>query len=164
MLFGRRYKSSLSNQVFLSCVVTLEIETLTYSFPFETNNVYRFFELDPTPAVFSFGRDVSELNDRFYASPGLHQHAKNVIRYLDRAIDLLASGDSDNELGGVLLDLGQKHASFGVTARMYQPMGQALIATVAEILGEDRFTPDVLQAWIEVFEALASEMIRAKDS
>ena len=70
---------------------------------------------------------------------------------------------SNEELGHVLVDLGQKHASFGVTARMYQPMGQALISTVAEVLGEDQFTPDVLQAWIEVFEALAGDMIKAKD-
>ena len=126
---------------------------------------FRFFDLDPTPAVFSFGREVSELTDKFYKSPALHQHAKNVIRYLDKAIDLTSkSGGGNEDLERVLLDLGQKHASFGVTARMYQPMGQALISTVAEVLGEDQFTPDLCQAWIEVFEALAGDMIKAKDA
>ena len=101
-----------------------------------------------------------ELNDKFYASPGLVQHAKNVIRYLDRSISFLES-NSTEDLADVLLELGQKHATLGVTSRMYQPMGQALISTVAEVMGEKDFTPDVLEAWINFYQALVGGMMQA---
>jgi hemoglobin-like flavoprotein len=164
----------------------------------------RFFELDPTPAVFSFGRTVTDINDdAFYQSPGLKRHARHVIHFLDRVMVLLLAmttcstttttkegdedakeeGDAANDnaqqllqlqVGDVqevirttLLELGQKHYTYGVTARMYQPMGQALLSTVAELLQNEcheKFTNDYVQAWITVYHALASDLTSAGTS
>jgi hypothetical protein len=166
--------------------------------------------LDPTPAVFSFGRTVTDINDdAFYQSPGLKRHARHVLHFLDRVMVLLlamttlppppSSSSSSSTtttttsttlsgtfttttttkknsvvhvrevqevLQSTLLELGQKHYALGVTARMYQPMGQALLSTVAELLQEychekTLFTNDYVQAWITVYHALASDLITA---
>ena len=125
-----------------------------------------------------------DINDAaFYHSPGLKRHARHVIHFLDRVMVLLAMslpcspevdsisnpitykpGEVQDVLRGILLDLGQKHQALGVTARMYQPMGQALLATVAELLQEvchEKFTSVCVQAWIAVYHALASDLIDA---
>jgi hemoglobin-like flavoprotein len=39
-------------------------------------------------------------------------------------------------------------------------MGQALISVVEELLG-DEFTPQIKDAWVEVYQALSYDMIRA---
>jgi len=56
--------------------------------------------------------------------------------------------------------LAKAHVDFGVTAEQYAPVGEALIATLSEGLG-DEFTPDVRSAWEEAYGVLSGVMIQA---
>lgn len=109
--------------------------------------------------VFSFAKDT-ELNDEFFKHPKLVRHAKNFIQMIERSIDLL--GPDIELLTEVLLELGEKHVQYGVKSSHYPTMGQALLKTVEELLG-DRFTQDVKDAWLEIFQALSYDMIRARN-
>ena len=54
-------------------------------------------------------------------------------------------------------DLGKRHVDYGVTEKMYDTVGAALIDTLAAGLGED-FTDEVKEAWIAVYTVLATTM------
>jgi nitric oxide dioxygenase len=80
---------------------------------------------------------------------------------VDRAIALL--GPDIELLTDILMELGRQHLKFGVEASFYPPMGQALIHTMEEMLG-DKFVSSAKDAWLECYTALAYDMIRAKHS
>jgi hemoglobin-like flavoprotein len=54
--------------------------------------------------------------------------------------------------------LGQRHAAYGVKTEDYNTVGMALIATLEKGLG-DAFTPQVREAWLACYAAVAAEMI-----
>ncbi len=54
-------------------------------------------------------------------------------------------------------ELGAKHATYGVTAAMYDQVGDALLATLAEVAG-DAWTPDVAEQWTLAYGAIAELM------
>jgi len=56
-------------------------------------------------------------------------------------------------LGG----LGAKHVGYGVTDDMYAMVGDALLATLAEVAAE-AWTPEVCAQWTEAFGAIAGLM------
>ncbi len=56
-------------------------------------------------------------------------------------------------------DLGALHRIVGVTGPMFEPMGEALIATIKNALGE-RYTLDVEAAWRVAYRDMADEMIK----
>ena len=63
----------------------------------------------------------------------------------------------------ILQGLGKRHATYGVTTAHYDDVGAALIGTLEAGLGDD-FTPEVKQAWIDVYGLMASTMIEAAES
>jgi hemoglobin-like flavoprotein len=56
--------------------------------------------------------------------------------------------------------LGRRHVTYGVTPAHYDTVGQALIATLEKGLG-DGFTPEVREAWLSCYAAVAAEMTGA---
>ena len=54
--------------------------------------------------------------------------------------------------------LGQRHAAYGVKIEDYDTVGKALIATLEKGLG-DAFTPEVKEAWLACYAAVAAEMV-----
>ena len=69
-------------------------------------------------------------------------------------------------LGDTLRALGAKHVDYGVTEEMYPWVGDALLATLAEVAGE-AWTPQVEKAWTDAYAAIAGLMLdgarRAKE-
>jgi len=68
-----------------------------------------------------------------------------------------------DNLGSVLQsieDLGRRHVGYGVKEAHYDTVGNALIWTLGQGLGEG-FTPAVKDAWIEAYTALAGAMKQA---
>lgn len=65
-----------------------------------------------------------------------------------------AAASSDQYLG-----LGKLHASLGVERAQFEPMGEALIDTLREGLGEN-FTPELEKAWRKAYAHVADSMIR----
>ncbi len=62
------------------------------------------------------------------------------------------------ELAGRYTDLGALHARLGVRAAMFVPMGEALLATIREVLGEG-YTPEIEAAWRTAYQDMAAALI-----
>ena len=60
----------------------------------------------------------------------------------------------------VLQGLGQRHGSYGVEPSHYVTVGSALLATLSQGLG-DEFTPEVRQAWTQVYGLITNVMLDA---
>jgi hemoglobin-like flavoprotein len=56
-------------------------------------------------------------------------------------------------LGG----LGEQHREYGVTEKMYGWVGEALLATLAEVAGDD-WSQELHDAWAEAYGAIVSLM------
>lgn len=65
-----------------------------------------------------------------------------------------------NKLVPILQNLGKRHATYGVEATHYNDVGAALLSTLEVGLGDD-FTPEVKQAWVDVYGVMANTMIEA---
>ena len=79
---------------------------------------------------------------------------KNLGRIPIRVVsvrDTRASGQK------ILEQLAKGHAAYGVKREHFRPMGQALIATMRETLG-DRFPKGADAAWEVAYDHLAQEM------
>jgi nitric oxide dioxygenase len=61
-------------------------------------------------------------------------------------------------LGTELDELATAHASVGVRPEHFAPMGEALMVTLRDTLGQD-FTPEVQAAWRAAYDHFAAEMI-----
>lgn len=59
--------------------------------------------------------------------------------------------------------LGVRHGKYGVTPDHYGTVGQALLWTLEQGLG-DAWTPEAKTAWTEVYGILSSTMIEAADA
>jgi hemoglobin-like flavoprotein len=62
-----------------------------------------------------------------------------------------------------LTRLGRGHKSYGAQRSHFDTVGDALIFTLAQVLGED-FTPEIRAAWIEAYGEVASVMIRGAEA
>lgn len=85
-------------------------------------------------------------------------HQADVFREtLDALIESV--GDMDRQLPR-LTELARRHVGYGVEARQYPAVGEVLIDSFGEMLG-DRFTPAMRQAWGALYDLVASAMIRS---
>ena len=66
--------------------------------------------------------------------------------------------DDASWLAGTLRTLGKKHQEYGVTAEMYDWVGECLLAALAKAAG-DAWTSDAADAWHEAYQALAGLML-----
>ena len=57
----------------------------------------------------------------------------------------------------VLQALGKRHANYGVESAHFAVVGEALIWTLADGLG-DKFTPEVKEAWLQTWATIVSVM------
>ncbi|CAN5374159.1 hypothetical protein BH09MYX1_BH09MYX1_03610 [soil metagenome] len=62
-----------------------------------------------------------------------------------------------------LLSLGAKHVSYGVRDEMYPWVGESLLATLAEVGGDD-WTEEVATAWADAIGAIAGLMLEGARS
>lgn len=116
--------------------------------------------MDPEAAeVFHFGEE-KVTDEAFYESARLLKHASYFINMIDRAVQLL--GPDIDLLTDVLKELGEKHSKMGVKPSYFPVMGDALLKTLQDLLGED-FDDTAKDAWCEVWQAMSYDMIRARD-
>ncbi|HEY8592427.1 MAG TPA: globin domain-containing protein [Sphingomicrobium sp.] len=82
-----------------------------------------------------------------------------------KALQVLTTIVDNLDQLGLLLDsveyLAQRHASLGVREHHYALVGQALIETLRECLGE-RFTRETERAWGYAYTILSGRMVRAE--
>lgn len=100
----------------------------------------KLFEFDP------------KLRDMFKGD--MKDQGKKLMSTLKIAVKSL---DNLDALIPVIENLAAKHIDYGVTVDDYTPVGNALIYTLKTGLGE-AFTPELREAWIEVYTTLANVM------
>jgi len=100
----------------------------------------RLFELDPS------------LRQMF--PENLTEQRKKLMQMLAAAVKGL---DHPEQLIPVLRDLGRRHAGYGVADAHYDTVGEALVWTLGQGLGR-AFTPQVKDAWVEVYTLIATTM------
>ena len=96
-------------------------------------------------------KDVENL----YESEDLKFHASKVVKTVGKAV-----GNIENlePLFPTLKTYGKNHVEKGVTADMYPVVGQALLDTLKDGLGDD-FTQEVKSAWTTLFTIISETMV-----
>lgn len=102
--------------------------------------------------------------DLFARDPALRRLFKEDMteqrRKLMQMLGTAVAGLRDwDRLAPAVQALGQRHVGYGVTAADYDTVGAALLATLEKGLGAD-FTPEVREAWVACYTAIAGEMTR----
>ncbi len=87
----------------------------------------------------------------------LDTQGRQLVAMLDAAVQSL---DDLPTLVPVLQRLGSRHAGYGVRDEHYAVVGAALLKTLSQGLG-DAFTPAVRDAWVELYDLVASTMTAA---
>lgn len=135
-------------------MTTLDVTALRESFDLVTQRApditRRFYEI-----LFERHPEVRPLFGRTMA-----RQEEMLTRALVAVIDHL---ESSTWLDETLRALGAKHVGYGVTAEMYPWVGEALLATLAEVAGDD-WSPRLERAWSDAFTAIASLMIEGARS
>ena len=103
----------------------------------------RLFELDPTLRPL-FKGPMEEQGRKLMEVLGL------AVKGLDRPEALLPA----------LAALGRRHAGYGVNDPHYETVGEALLWTLEQGLGQS-FTPDVREAWAALYKFVADTMREA---
>ena len=98
----------------------------------------RLFEIDAT-------------TQPLFVNTNMQEQGKMLMRMLALAVKGL---DNLDELVPQVEALGKRHIGYGVKKEQYTSVGEALIWTLGQGLGSD-FTPEVKEAWIEVYTILA---------
>lgn len=84
----------------------------------------------------------------------LKKQGQMLMSTLKAAVDGL---DDVPALARVLQALAKRHLDYGVKVDDYTPVGNALLYTLHKGLG-DGFTPEVRQAWVNVYTIIANVM------
>ena len=109
-------------------------------------------------SIFGFREDLDVTDYKVLISPRFVAHAMQFVTMIDKALNML--GPSDEMLSEILMDIGAKHARYGVKPEYFPTMGKALVSVVGASLGEDVFTMEIQESWIEVYNALSHDMIK----
>jgi len=105
----------------------------------------RLFELDPSLKSLFTG-DMKEQGDRLMNMINIAVNALNRLEDVVPAIQAM----------------GRRHKDYRVEPRHYDTVAQALLWTLGQGLG-DAFTPEVKDAWTQVYGILAKTMIDAAE-
>ena len=110
-------------------------------------------------AAHAFYQNLFELRPEYqllFKADAAEQGHK-LIRMIEMAVTGLRKFDL---VTPALETLARRHLNYQVTEEMYGPMGEALLATLRQLLGA-RFTPEVEDAWREMYQTLARLMTNA---
>ena len=107
----------------------------------------RLFDQDP--AI----RRMFRSTDMAAQKKNLMQTLTVVVRSLDRLEQLVPAVQA----------LGRRHGGYGVRPEHYDMVGEALLWTLEQGLG-DAFTPELREAWAEAYTILANVMIDAAEA
>lgn len=94
---------------------------------------------------------------RLFAHTDIREQGKKLMQTLAVVVKGL---DSLEQLLPAVESLGRRHVGYGVRDEHYATVGDALLWTLGQGLG-DAFTPDVRDAWATAYATLAGVMQRA---
>ncbi len=107
----------------------------------------KLFELDPNLKPLFPAADEDKMKEQ----------GNKLMTMLSAAVAGLSNIEA---LIPVLQDLGKRHVAYRVEKSHYDTVGAALLGTLEAGLGDD-FTPEIKQAWTDVYGLMASVMIEA---
>jgi len=89
-----------------------------------------------------------------------HDIEQQGVKLMQALRFVVATLDNPRELQPVLESLGRRHFYYGVEERHYDTVGIALLDALEHLLGPD-FTPEVKEAWLEIYTHIADTMKEA---
>lgn len=90
----------------------------------------------------------------------LREQRRKLALSLDAVVTKL---DDLNTVIVELTRLGERHAAYGAEPEHYPIVGEALVWALKEQLGQE-WTPEVEQAWVEIYGIASSVMIDAQQT
>jgi hemoglobin-like flavoprotein len=85
------------------------------------------------------------------------------LKLMDMIAAMVGALDRNEIFQSVIVTTGRQHAQFGVRATHFAAFGDALIAGLEQQFGA-AFTPQMKEAWLVLYDAVKSEMIRSAQS
>jgi hemoglobin-like flavoprotein len=85
----------------------------------------------------------------------MHEQGRKLMAMLGIAVGSLRKLDA---IRPAVKAMAVRHAGYGVTPAFYRPVGEALIWTLEQGLGDD-FTPETRDAWLAVYATLSGVMM-----
>jgi hemoglobin-like flavoprotein len=106
-----------------------------------------------------FYKHLFELNPSFKSlfKGDMKKQGRMLMQMLDFAVKGI---DQPDTILPTIQDLGKRHVGYGVKEEYYGKVGEALLWTLEQGLGED-FTPEVKEAWAEAYKLLSDVMINS---
>jgi hemoglobin-like flavoprotein len=101
----------------------------------------RLFEIDPS-------------TQPLFAETDMAEQGKKLMQTIDVAV---ASLDNLENVRPAIEALGHRHVEYGVKEEHYDTVGEALLWTLEQGVGE-QFTPEVKEAWAETYGLVATIM------
>lgn len=101
----------------------------------------RLFQIDPSVEPLFAGTDMTA-------------QRRKLMQTLGSAVIGLEDLDA---LVPIIQDMGRRHATYGVTDAHYDSVGEALIWTLKQGLG-DAWSDDVQEAWTRIYRLIADTM------
>ncbi len=93
----------------------------------------------------------------YFANANMAEQGKKLMATLGVVVKSL---DNLDAITPVARELAIRHVDYGVQAKDYPIVGEALIRTLEKGLGED-FTPETKAAWGEAYALISDVMIKA---
>ena len=84
----------------------------------------------------------------------MQEQGRKLMGMINTAVNSL---DNLEPMIGAIEDSGKRHAEYGVKDEDYDKVADALLWTLEQVLKDD-FTPEVKDAWVAVYTALAGVM------
>jgi hemoglobin-like flavoprotein len=85
---------------------------------------------------------------------------RQYLKLMDSIAAIVGALDQRDQFQSIIRHTGRQHAHLGVTPADFAAFGEALIWGLEQHLGP-AFTPEVREAWSELYDAVQSEMIKA---
>lgn len=124
---------------------------------------------------YSFGAMVplkDQIAETFYrrlfeVAPGVRPLFKGPIDAQGQKLvmalkQIVMSLKSPKDLTDFLTNLSKRHVGYGAVAAHYPVVGEVLLATFDEVLGDD-FTPELKELWGGAYGVVADAMIKAAE-
>jgi hemoglobin-like flavoprotein len=109
--------------------------------------------------LFGFPIDIDPHSEHLLDSKRFALHSSFLVEMVEKTIGMLGQDDTSLEIS--LIELGQRHVSFGVKGEYFPYMTRALINMLKELLGSD-FTKDDESAFDVVMAMLIADMVRGQ--
>lgn len=120
-----------------------------------------FLQLEPVAntVAATFYRRLFELNPNLIPLFKTDMEMQG-IRFMEKLAVVVTGLDDLESIASLVQALGRGHARYGVQRADYDTAAEALLWTLAEVLGPE-FNSELRDAWAAAFETVSSEMFRA---